>query len=61
MLYYPLDISSIYVTQIDMTKTTCIQFFKPAANFNSKQRAAPESVVKNREVQVLSHVTFLEF
>ena len=42
MLYYLLAIGHhyIYLTKIDMTKTTCIQFFKPAANFNSKQRAA---------------------
>ena len=43
MLYYLLAIGHhyIYLTKIDMTKTTCIQFFKPAANFNSKQRAPP--------------------
>ena len=44
----------IYLTQIDMTKTTCIQFFKPAANFNSKQRAAPEPVVKNGSASIVT-------
>ena len=37
-----------------MTKTTCIQFFKPAANFNSKQRAAPASVVKNGSASIVT-------
>ena len=41
MLYYLLTCLSR--TKIDMTKTTCIQFFKPAANFNSKQQRAAHS------------------
>ena len=53
---YIIHWTYIYVTQIDMTKMTCIQwqFFKPAANFNSKQRAAPEPVVKNGSASIVT-------
>ena len=53
---YIIHWTYIYVTQIDMTKMTFIQwqFFKPAANFHSKQRAAHEPVVKNGSASIVT-------